>query len=288
MTTLGRYDYPYFVDYLKDWFLSNPAFGETREDRYKLLFTGGLRIHTTIQPAVQHASQHAVDSVLSYPNDPSAAVTVLDPRNGFVLAMVGGDQHDYWRDRAPGRVNLATAAGGTGRQSGSAFKPFALVAALEAGMSPSETFPAPSTLRLALDSGEIWDVTNAEGAGYGSMTLRAATVRSVNTVYAQVIDRLGPGTVVEVAKRMGLRCCRQVSNPRHPLEPYLLGRARHERGEHPGDGVRVRDPRVRRRAGPGPSRCRGSPTREVPSSGRRARGANGSSTPRWRPSRTGS
>ena len=221
VTTLGRYDYPYFVDYLKEWFLSNPAFGETREDRYKLLFTGGLRIHTTLQPAVQAASQRAVDSVLSYPNDPSAAVTVLDPRTGFVLAMVGGDQLDYWLDRNAGRVNLATAMGGTGRQSGSSFKPFALVAALEAGMSPSEIFPAPSTLRLALESGEIWDVTNAEGAGYGSMSLRAATVHSVNTVYAQLIDRLGAGTVVEVAERMGLRCCPRVSHPRHPLQPYL-------------------------------------------------------------------
>jgi membrane peptidoglycan carboxypeptidase len=221
VTTLGRYDYPYFVDYLKEWFLSNPAFGETREDRYKLLFTGGLRIHTTLQPAVQAASQRAVDSVLSYPNDPSAAVTVLDPRTGFVLAMVGGDQLDYWLDRNAGRVNLATAMGGTGRQSGSSFKPFALVAALEAGISPSETFPAPSTLQLALESGEIWDVTNAEGAGYGSMSLRAATVHSVNTVYAQLIDRLGAGTVVEVAERMGLRCCPRVSHPRHPLQPYL-------------------------------------------------------------------
>ena len=148
-------------------------------------------------------------------------MTVLDPRTGFVLAMVGGDQRDYWRDRNAGRVNLATAMGGTGRQSGSSFKPFALVAALEAGLSPSEIFPAPSTLQLALESGEIWDVTNAEGAGYGSMTLRAATVHSVNTVYAQLIDRLGAGTVVEVAKRMGLRCCPRVSNPRHPLKPYL-------------------------------------------------------------------
>ena len=221
VTTLGRYDYPYFVDYLKEWFLTNPAFGETREDRYKLLFTGGLRIHTTLQPAVQAAAQRAVDSVLSYPDDPSAAVTVLDPRNGSVLAMVGGDQADYWHDRDAGRVNLATAMGGTGRQSGSSFKPFALVAALEAGLSPSETFPAPSVLQLALESGEIWDVTNAEGAGYGTMTLRSATVRSVNTVYAQVIDRLGAATVVEVAERMGLRCCRQVSNPRHPLKPFL-------------------------------------------------------------------
>ena len=221
VTAQGRYDSPYFVDYLKEWFLTNPAFGETREDRYKLLFTGGLRIHTTLQPAVQAATQRAVDAVLSYPDDPSAAVTVLDPRNGSVLAMVGGDQQDYWRDRAAGRVNLATASGGTGRQSGSAFKPFALVAALESGLSPSETFPAPSSLQVALESGEIWDVTNAEGAGYGTMTLRAATVQSVNTVYAQLIERLGPSTVVEVAERMGLRCCRRVSDPRRPLKPYL-------------------------------------------------------------------
>ena len=221
VTTYGRYDYPYFIDYLKEWFLTNPAFGDTREDRYRLLFTGGLQIHTTLQPAVQSAAQRAVDSVLSYPDDPSAAVTVLDPRNGFVLAMVGGDQRDYWRDRHAGRVNLATAMGGTGRQSGSSFKPFALVAALEAGLSPSETFPAPSTLQLALETGEIWNVTNAEGAGYGTMSLRSATVRSVNTVYAQLIDRLGPATVVEVAERMGLRCCGRVSNPGRPLEPYL-------------------------------------------------------------------
>ena len=221
VTTYGRYDYPYFIDYLKEWFLTNPAFGDTREDRYRLLFTGGLQIHTTLQPAVQSAAQRAVDSVLSYPDDPSAAVTVVDPRNGFVLAMVGGDQRDYWRDRDAGRVNLATAMGGTGRQSGSSFKPFALVAALEAGLSPSETFPAPSTLQLALETGEVWDVTNAEGAGYGSMTLRSATIHSVNTVYAQLIDRLGPTTVVEVAERMGIRCCRRVSNPRGRLEPYL-------------------------------------------------------------------
>jgi penicillin-binding protein 1A len=218
---LGRYDYPYFIDYLKEWFLTNPAFGETREDRYRLLFTGGLRIHTTLQPVVQEASQRAVDSVLSYPDDPSAAVTVLDPRNGFVLAMVGGEQRDYWRDRDAGRVNLATSAGGTGRQSGSAFKPFALVAALERGLSASETFSAPSTLQIPLETGRVWDVTNAEGAGFGTMTLRSATVHSVNTVYGQLIDRLGPKTVVEVAKRMGLRCCRRVSNPRRPLKPLL-------------------------------------------------------------------
>ncbi len=213
-------DEPYFLDYVKEWFLSNPAFGRTREDRYRLLFTGGLRIHTTLRPGVQAAAQRAVDSVLAYPDDPSAAVTVIDPRTGFVVAMVGGDVRDYRLDRRAGRVNLATAAGGSGRQSGSAFKPFALVAALEAGISPSEIFPAPSSLTLALPGGGTWDVTNAEGAGYGSMSLRAATIDSVNTVYAQLIDRLGPENVVDVAERMGLRCCGDVASPDTRLKAF--------------------------------------------------------------------
>ena len=51
-----QYPYPYFVDYLKRWFLSNPAFGRTYDDRYRLLFTGGLRITTTIDPGVQAAA----------------------------------------------------------------------------------------------------------------------------------------------------------------------------------------------------------------------------------------
>ena len=53
------------------------------------------------------------------------------------------------------------------------------------------------------------------------MSLRAATVHSVNTVYAQLIDRVGPEAVVETAERDGICCCRRVNNPKHPLEPYL-------------------------------------------------------------------
>jgi penicillin-binding protein 1A len=216
-----RYSYPYFVDYFKDWFLSNPAFGETRLDRYKLLFTGGLHITTTIDPELQRYAQTAVRSVLSYPNDPAGALTVIDPRTGYVRAMVGGSDPDYWNASDPdGRVNLAT-GGSTGRQAGSAFKPFALVAALENGISPSTVFSAPSSIEIPLDNGEVWDVSNAEGSGYGSMSLESATINSVNTVYAQLIDRLGAETVVGAAKRMGIRCCLRVSEPRNPLLPYL-------------------------------------------------------------------
>jgi len=220
-TTQQRYPYPYFVDYFKQWFLSNPAFGSTREDRYQLLFTGGLHITTTLEPRFQIAAQAAVRSVLAYPGDPSGAMTVIDPRTGYVRAMVGGNDADYWNAKSTdGRVNLAT-GGSTGRQAGSSFKPFALVAALENGISPSTVFPAPASIQIPLDNGQVWDVTNAEPSGYGSLTLEQATIDSVNTVYAQLIARLGAQTVVDVAKRMGIRCCQRVSEPKRPLLPYL-------------------------------------------------------------------
>jgi penicillin-binding protein 1A len=218
--TLERHPYPYFVDYLKRWFLGNPAFGPTRADRYRLLFTGGLRITTTLDPEVQEAAERAVRAILSYPNDPDAAVTVVDPRTGFVRAMVGGDDDDYWADVRAGRVNLATGTGGTGRQTGSAAKPFALIAALEAGISPDTVFPAPSSLALPMPDGSTWWVRNAGGVGYGALSLRSATIHSVNTVYAQLIQRLGAQRVNEVATRLGLRCCPRVARPRGPLEPF--------------------------------------------------------------------
>ena len=216
-----RYPFPYFVDYFKEWFLANQAFGPTRQDRYKLLFTGGLQITTTLDPKLQGYADTAVRELLSYTTDPDGAMTVIDPRSGFVRAMVGGKDVDYWNDTDGGRVNLATGRGGLGRQTGSAFKPYALVTALEHGISPTTVFAAPSSIDIPIEGGALWHVTNAEGSGYGSMSLASATVYSVNTVYAQLIEQLGAADVVETAERMGMRCCVRVSEPSTPLAPYL-------------------------------------------------------------------
>ena len=215
-----QYPYPYFVDYFKRWFLTNPTFGRTRADRERLLFTGGLHVVTTLDPSLQASAEKAVHSVLAYPGDPAGAMTVIDPRTGYVRAMVGGNDAAYWSNRGTGRVNLATGTGGTGRQTGSAFKPFALVTALEAGISPATVYAAPASIDIPEGGGRVWHVTNAEGNGYGSLTLANATVDSVNTVYAQVIHQLGAAKVVETARRMGLRCCEDVSEPTTPLLPY--------------------------------------------------------------------
>jgi penicillin-binding protein 1A len=200
-----RYPAPYFVDYVKHWFLVNPAFGATYEERYRKLFEGGLRIYTTIDLRLQRLAEQAVHSILAYRKDPYGAMTVLDPRTGAVRAMVGG--RNYFSRKDPyAKLNLAT-GGATGRQAGSSFKPFALVAALERGISPHAVYPAPSHLSILLPRGyspRVWPVDNYDGEGGGSMTLEQATINSVNTVYAQLIMQLGAKTVVDTARRMGI------------------------------------------------------------------------------------
>ncbi len=212
---------PYFVDYFKEWFLSNPKFGETQEERYKLLFEGGLRIVTTIDPRLQLAAERAVDSVLLYRSDPYAALSAIDPRTGYVRAMVGG--RDYWSEQDRfARINLAT-GGSTGRQAGSAFKPFALVAALEHGITRTQPLNG-SVAHILLQDGTYWDPHNAEGGGYGTISLESATVNSVNVAYANLLSVIGAGNpyagaeaTVEAAVRMGIRCCPRTTEPNTPL-----------------------------------------------------------------------
>jgi penicillin-binding protein 1A len=217
----AHYAAPYFIDYLKEWFLSNPRFGETPQERYDLLFEGGLRIVTTVDLGMQRAAETATRSVLTEAADPYGALTAIDPRTGYVRAMVGG--RDYWnRDDRFARVNLAT-GGSTGRQAGSAFKPFALVAALEHGITRTQPLNG-SSAHILLDNGTYWDPKNAEGGGYGTISLESATVNSVNIAYANLLSVIGTGdpyegaaATVEAATRMGIRCCPRTTEPSGPL-----------------------------------------------------------------------
>jgi penicillin-binding protein 1A len=220
-TTLGldpkpereQYQAAYFVDYVKRLILDNPRFG-TPTQRYNFLFKGGLRIYTTIDLEMQRLAEHAVEGVLSVSGDPHGALTAVDPRTGHIRAMVGGRNYFNPQSRFA-KVNLATGQGGTGRQAGSAFKPFALVAALEQGILPSKVYQASSSRVFTQppcgSPEDPWNVQNYEGSGYGSMTMESATINSVNVVYAQIIEEVGPANVVDVARRMGIRS---------PLRPY--------------------------------------------------------------------
>jgi penicillin-binding protein 1A len=102
-------------------------------------------------------------------------------------------------------VNLATGDGGTGRQSGSAFKSFTLMAAIEQGISLSTTFSGPGQVDLSDDGCPGWQPGNYSDSGFGTMDLISATANSVNTIFAQLVVEVGPENVADVARRMGIR-----------------------------------------------------------------------------------
>ena len=206
---------PWFVSWVLDQLLDPAdhrfdALGTSRRARTDMVFTGGLRITTTVDLATQAAAERAVTSVAGRRGrDPYGALVAVEPGTGAVRAMVGG--RDWWRDARFGRVNLATGDGGGGRPAGSAFKTFALVAALEHGIPPEAVFQAPDHLVVGRRGAPAWRVANYEGHGFGAATLRSATALSINTVYAGLLLRLGGGdadrgarAVVEAAARMGV------------------------------------------------------------------------------------
>lgn len=175
---------PYFVEWVKQTLIDQ--FGPDA------VYKGGLQIHTTIDPVAQAAAESAITSILDRPDDPSAAIVSLDPRTGEVRALVGG------KDFETQQFNVAVQGP---RQPGSSFKPFVLVAALEKGISPEQTYESAAG-SFAIPGGQTWKVTGSSGGG--PMRLRVATTKSINSVYAQLILAVGADTVAETAKKMGI------------------------------------------------------------------------------------
>ncbi|HEU5082062.1 MAG TPA: transglycosylase domain-containing protein [Acidimicrobiales bacterium] len=206
--------YPWFIQYLTKYLTKELG----SED---ILYRGGLQIHTTLDPRVQAEAEATVAETVdgadihTSTNPETGAevqhtlqmsVTAVEPPTGFVRAMVGG------RDFAFNQANLASGAGtykGRGRQTGSSFKPFVLATAFEQGIQPTAVYSGgPLTI------GD-YSPENYEGAGYGSISLRTATVKSVNTAYVRLMEDVGPDNVVDVANRMGVHI--------PPIDPQFDG-----------------------------------------------------------------
>jgi penicillin-binding protein 1A len=170
---------------------------------------GGLRVTTTLDPTLQGEAYHSIYGPnqpqldpADTPGDPSGSLVSVDD-TGRVRAMVGG------QDYSTSQVNLAmgTAGGGSGRQPGSTFKAFMLAEVLKEGYTPSSTFPAPGEVIVPHGNadGSPWVVTNFEGeASSTDLTLVDATAQSVNTVFAQVVERIGPQNLDAMAEACGI------------------------------------------------------------------------------------
>ena len=182
----GIYAAPYYVSYVKK--LLQQQFSEG------VVFNGGLTVRTTLDTRLQDMADAVATKKYNGSKDPMVAMVAIDPRNGYVKAMVGG------RNYAKNKFNFATQGY---RQPGSSFKAFVLVNALQQGMPPD--FKVDSNAPVTIPSKPTpWTVSNNEGTGKGMMSLETATWESVNSVYARVAWALGIKNVAHTANAMGI------------------------------------------------------------------------------------
>jgi penicillin-binding protein 1A len=179
---------PYVVAYVRKKLID--MYGEER------VFKGGLRVETTINPAFQKLAQSAIATTLNRKSDPAAALVSIRPSTGEIVAMVGGNDYDT------SKFNLASQGR---RQPGSAFKPFVLVAAIERGIDPWNTYYNSAHVKLTYPgASKPWDVQTYGGDYHGPSTIYESTLRSDNTVFAQLALDVGIPRIIDVAHRMGI------------------------------------------------------------------------------------
>ena len=141
-----------------------------------------------------------LDSIRYYKTFLRAAMMSMEPQTGHVKAWVGGLNYKHFQ-----YDNVIQGA----RQAGSTFKPFVYAAAIDQlRLSPCDSLPDSQYCIEAGKHGnpEPWCPKNADGKFSGSMyTLKRALANSVNSVTAQLIDRVGPKPVVAIAKDLGIK-----------------------------------------------------------------------------------
>lgn len=187
---------PYFVSYILPYLLER--YGED------LVYNGGLRVYTTLDPKMQMAAEQAIRAGVDQAQADQLDVTqgalvTLDPRTGYIRAMVGG--YDF----AQSQFNRAWQAH---RQPGSSFKVFIYTTAVAKGLTTTKIIvDEPITFEIfgtVKPEDSIWTPKNYEDTYRGPLTLREALEHSVNIPAIKTIAEVGPQAVVEFARRMGI------------------------------------------------------------------------------------
>ncbi len=179
--------YPYFTSYVRDQLLQTYSTSE--------IFAGGLTIYTTLDVRAQEAAEKACrDNYYRISNGLEYAFVAVDPRDGHIIAMVGGK--DFFTDQ----FNIATTKG---RPTGSTFKMFTLVTAIEQGINPSTLVDCSTPVVVSTAQGKH-EINNMNKIDYGVVSIATATAWSCNTGFVRLMLKVTAHAVIETAKRMGV------------------------------------------------------------------------------------
>ncbi|MBF5033471.1 penicillin-binding protein [Micromonospora sp. ANENR4] len=217
-TAQGHDDWGFFCDYLRRWWITQPAFGSTPEEREQALRRGGYRVVTTLDPKIQETAQEQATKVYGYGNKRALPIAAVEPGTGRVLAMAVNrhyslDANPDGQANHPNTVNPLISGGASvdGYQAGSTFKMFTMLAALEAGKPLSTGFDAPSRLPTRYASDDegncdgTWCPANANPQWMdGYRMIWDGFGRSVNTYFVWLAEQVGEDKVVEMAQRLGI------------------------------------------------------------------------------------
>ena len=194
---------PFFAEAAAAEAAARFGLGELRDTGYVLLSTLDMSTQSLAEEAVTwgvHALEEGWEKDRRTDAPLEAALLSVDPRDGAILAYVGG--RDYGRSQFD-RIAQAR------RQAGSAFKPVVYAAAFRAGLSPAS--PVEDAPFTHVDHGRSWSPKNSDGQHRGWISSRRALVESLNVPTAKLALRVGMSTIAELAGSMGIESA---------LDPY--------------------------------------------------------------------
>ena len=158
------------------------------------LYKGGLKIYTTLDMDMQLAAEKAMRHLPNYYTDskkltqPQMALAAVDPKTGYVKAMIGGRGQDKFN-----RATLAV------RQPGSAFKPFVYLTAMQNGFTPASIIEDKEE-----EFAKGWKPQNSDMQWHGKVSLRTALKRSINGPTIKLAREVGVDKIVANVERMGI------------------------------------------------------------------------------------
>ncbi|CAN5492898.1 transglycosylase domain-containing protein [soil metagenome] len=223
---------PFFCSYAMAYLMQDKRLGANAKERKRLIYSGGLTIHTTVDLRFQKAADASVQSHVYKENRAIGALAMVQPLTGEVKAIAQSRPMGLDKDKGYTFLNYVVPrkyGKANGFQPGSTFKAFVLAAAINQHIPLNRQIVAPAQISLPensfrtcdgfYQSSQTWDPRNFDGKT-ATYDLYSGTRNSVNTFFAQLEQRTGICEPYQLARSMGV----QLTDRSHEMVPsFTLG-----------------------------------------------------------------